>query len=76
LGFKTQLGPHVTQLRPGTTLSELLVWAAILGVDSMDFALVFEPEHRMEFAEFLDEAEQVTFRELVEHYAARFRGCA
>jgi hypothetical protein len=70
------LGPKVMQLRPGTTLSELLVWAATTGADSMDFALVFEPELRMEFAEFLDHAEHVTFRGLVEHYAARFGTCA
>jgi hypothetical protein len=70
------LGPRVMQLRPGTTLSELLVWAATTGVDSMEFMLVFEPELRMEFAEFLDQAEYVTFRELVEHYAARFGTCA
>ena len=66
------LGSRVMQLRPGTTLSELLTWAGTAGVESMDFVLVFEPELRMDFAEFLDHAEHVTFRELVEHYAARF----
>jgi hypothetical protein len=70
------LGPRVIELRPCTTLSELLVWAATSGVDSMDFALVFEPELRLEFAEFLDCPEHVTFRELVEHYASRFKNCA
>jgi len=70
------LGPRVMQLRPSTTLSDLLGWAATSGVDSMDFALVFEPELRMEFGEFLDHAEHVTFRELVEYYAARFQQCA
>lgn len=70
------LGPRITQLRPGTTLAELLNWAAASGVDSMDFVVVFEPELRLEFAEFLDHAEHVTFRELVEHYAARFDTCA
>ncbi len=63
------------QLRPDTTLAELLVWGATSGVDSMDFALVFEPELRMELAGFLDHAEHVTFRELVEHSAARFETC-
>ena len=70
------LGPRVMDLRPGTTLSELMKWAAKCGAGSMDFALVFEPELRLEFAEFLDHAKQVTFRDLVEHYAAKFRDCA
>jgi hypothetical protein len=64
------------QLRPSTSLAELLNWAATSGVDSMDFVMVFEPELRMEFAEFLDHAEHATFRELVERYAARFETCA
>ena len=69
------LGPGVMRLRPNTSLAELLKWAATAGVDSMDFVVVFEPELRLEFAEFLDHAELVTFRELVEHYAARFKTC-
>jgi len=40
----------------------------------MDFALVFEPELRMDLEEFLDYSEQVTFREMVQHYAGRFGG--
>jgi hypothetical protein len=69
------LGPRVMQLRPDTTLAELLACAATSKVDSMDFTCVFEPELRMEFAEFLDHADHVTFRELVEHYAERFGSC-
>jgi len=69
------LGPGVIQLRPSTTLAELLRWAAISRVDSMDFAMVFEPELRMELAEFLDHADHSTFREMVEHYARRFQTC-
>lgn len=63
------LGPRAMQLRPDTTLSELLAWAAAAGVDSMDFVVVFEPELGMEFAEFLDCSDHATFREMVEHYA-------
>jgi len=40
----------------------------------MDFAVVFEPELRMELRQFLDYADHVTFREMVEHYANRFGG--
>ena len=69
------LGPRVLQLRPSTTLSELLFWASSRGVDSMDFALVFEPELRMEFADFLDHTDDSIFREMVEHYAKRFHMC-
>ena len=69
------LGPRIMQLRPGTTLAELLAWATTAGVESIEFAFVFEPELRLEFAEFLDHAEHVAFRELVEHYTARFEGC-
>jgi hypothetical protein len=60
------------QLRPETTLTQLLEWAARGGADSMDFVVVFEPELGMEFAEFLDYSDHVTFREMVEHYAKRF----
>src|ERR1041385_538999 len=38
------LGQRAMQLRPDTTLSQLLTWAAAAGVDSMDFVVIFEPE--------------------------------
>ena len=63
------LGTRVMELRPDSTLSEMLAWAAAAGVDSMDFVVVFEPELGMEFAEFLDYSDHATFREMVEHYA-------
>ncbi len=66
------VGPQALQLRPQTTLAEMLKWAAIVKADSMDFAIVFEPELRMELAEFLDYSEHATFREMVEHCAKRF----
>lgn len=50
----------------------MMHWAAGAGVDSMGFALVFEPELRMRLAEFLDFAEHATFREMVQFYADRF----
>ena len=69
------LGPQAEQLRPETILAEMLKWAALSSVSSVRFLLVFEPELRMDFAAFLDHADQVTFREMVQHYAARFEGC-
>ena len=66
------LGPSVRHLRPDTTLSELLEWAARRGADSMDFVVVFETELGMEFAEFLDCSDHVTFRDMVTQYAGRF----
>jgi len=63
------LGQRVMELRPDTTLSEMLRWAAAAGADSMDFVVVFEPELGMELAEFLDYSNHATFREMVEHYA-------
>lgn len=68
----TLIGPHALQLRPETTLAQMLDWAAAAKADSMDFLVVFEPELRMEFANFLDCADHVTFREMVQHYANRF----
>jgi hypothetical protein len=70
--FAAVIGAQALQLRPATTLAEMLRWAAAANVDSMDFVVVFEPELRMEFAEFLDYCEHATFREMVEHYASRF----
>src|SRR5688572_16451965 len=67
------LGPQATQLRPQTTLAELLRWALACGTDSIDFVVVFEPELRMELAGFLEQAGHTTFREMVEHYARRFQ---
>ena len=66
------IGTQVMKLRPNTTLAQMLSWAAAAKSDSMDFLVVFEPELRMEFANFLDCADHVTFREMVEHYASRF----
>src|SRR5262245_59219090 len=63
------LGPRVMELRPDTTLSELLRWAAAAGAYSMDFVVVFEPELGMQFAEFLEYSDHATFREMVVHYA-------
>jgi hypothetical protein len=70
------IGRRIMELRPDTTLAEMLCWAVTSGVDSMDFVVVFEPELRLEFAQFLDYAEHATFREMVEHYARRFESCA
>ena len=67
------IGPSILELRPETTLTEMLNWAVASQAQSIDFAVVFEPELRMELAEFLDDAERSTFREMVEHYAQRFR---
>jgi hypothetical protein len=66
------VGRQVLRLRPQTTLAEMLKWAALVGADSMDFAVVFEPEPRMDLAEFLEYSEHATFREMVQHYAKRF----
>lgn len=66
------IGAEALQLRPEMTLAQLLGWAAAAKADNMDFVVVFEPELRMEFREFLDYADLVTFREMVEHYAGRF----
>jgi hypothetical protein len=66
------VGGHALKLRPDTTLAEMLRWAATADVDSMDFVVIFEPELRMELAEFLDYSEHATFREMVQHYAGRF----
>jgi len=63
------LGQRAMQLRPETTLSQILAWSAAAGVDSMDFVVVFEPELGMELAGFLDYSDHATFREMVEHYA-------
>lgn len=72
--FAGIMGDQALRLRPGTTLSEMLRWAAALSVDSIDFAVVFEPELRADFAEFLDQSDHVTFRQMVEHCARRFGG--
>jgi hypothetical protein len=70
------IGAQAMRLRPNTTLAEMLHWAASRGVCSMDFVVVFEPELRMELAEFLEHADDATFREMVEHYAGRFESHA
>ena len=62
------VGSRVMELRPETTLSEMLKWGATGRVESIDFVVIFEPELRMDFAEFLDDSEHATFREMVEHY--------
>lgn len=66
------IGAQALQLRPETTLAELLDWAAAAKAESMDFLVVFEPELRMRFANFLDCADHVTFREMVQDYASKF----
>jgi len=66
------VGQQARRLRPGTTLEEMLHWAVLANADSMDFAVVFEPELRMELAQFLDHSEHVTLREMVQHYAKGF----
>lgn len=63
------VGLRAMELRPETTLSQMLEWAAAAGADSMDFVVIFEPELGMQFAEFLDYSDYATFREIVEHCA-------
>src|SRR5216684_8575800 len=65
------LGGQVLKLRPETTLAEILGWAVAANVESMDFVVVFEPELRMDFAQFLDDYTETTFREMVEYCARR-----
>ena len=65
------LGGEVLSLRPETTLAEILSWGVKARVDSMDFVFVFEPELRMELAYFLDDYEEATFQDMVQHYARR-----
>jgi len=72
LRFANLLGSQALQLRPSTTLAEMLQWAARAKVDSIDFVVVFEPELRMGFAQFLDHCEHTTFRDMVEYYASSF----
>lgn len=66
------IGERVNDLRPETTLAEILDWAAESKVDPIDFAVVFEPELRGAFASFLDDPDDATFRQMVEHFAACF----
>ncbi len=70
--FAGLLGSQALQLRPSTTLAEMLKLAATAKVDTMGFVVVFEPELRLEFAQFLDHCDHTTFREMVEYYASRF----
>lgn len=70
--FAALVDHQALQLRPQSTLADMLQWAAVADVDSMDFALVFEPELRMGLAEFLDYAEHATFKEMVQYYAGLF----
>jgi hypothetical protein len=65
------LGGEVLKLRPETTLAEILGWAVKAKVESMDFVVIFEPELRMDFAQFLDDYTETTFREMVEYCARR-----
>lgn len=69
-------GSRAMELRPETTLSEMLEWGAASQVESIDFVVVFEPELRMEFAEFLDDPDHSTFRGMVWHCAERTRPSA
>jgi len=70
--FVALVGPQAQQFRPETTLTQMLQWGAAASVDSMDFVVVFEPELRMDFAQFLERSDHTTFREMVRHYASRF----
>ena len=66
------VGSRALELRPDTTLSEMLERAAEARVETIDFAVVFEPELRRSFASFLDDSDQSTFREMVQHFAEWF----
>ena len=64
------LGPKAAELRPETTLGELLDWAAERRVASLDFTVVFEPELRRQMKIFLRDPEAFTFRDLVKWTAS------
>jgi hypothetical protein len=70
--FADVTGHHALNLRPSTTFAEMMKWAEAAAVDTMDFLFVFEPELRMDLADFLDSAESITFRHMVQHYAGKF----
>jgi hypothetical protein len=65
-------GAQALKLRPETKLAELLRWAVLAEVDAMDFTMVFEPELHLDLARFLNEADTITFREMVEYYTRPF----
>jgi hypothetical protein len=45
-------GSNLQQLRPETTMDDMLKWGVAANADPMDFVVVFEPELRMELAGF------------------------
>ena len=59
--FGALVGGQTHQLRPDTTLEDVLRWGVAAEVDSMDFVVVFEPELQMELARFLDYSDQISF---------------
>ena len=66
------IGKRMIELRPETTLAEIIEWATECNVDPIDFAMVFEPELRWAFVAFLEDSDQPTFREMVEQFAGCF----
>ena len=67
--LRNLIGSHVLQLRPTTTLAEIADWASTQRIDPMDFVVVFEPELRRQFSVLLEDAEEATFREMVQYAA-------
>jgi hypothetical protein len=59
------LGARALELRPETTLTEMLGWAAERRAGGFDFTLVFEPELRRHLKAFLADSDAFTFRDMV-----------
>ena len=66
------VGKRVIELRPETTLEEIMQWATECSVDPIDFAMVFEPELRGCLASFLEDSDTTTFRYMVQRFAQCF----
>src|SRR5262245_55034713 len=63
------LGDQVAQLRPDTTLAEIFHWAELCSLDVVELVVSLELELGSDVDELLEDLDQTTFRELVEHAA-------
>ena len=70
------IGPRIVELRPETTLAEMLEWAVTKSADTTDFVVVFEPELRMQLAFFLEDPDHATFREMVQYVGGQYGSVA
>ena len=67
--FGSLVGDPIAQLRPDTTMKEILAWLQWDSIHTVEFVMALEEQFGVDLEELGVEFDEISFRELVQHVA-------